>query len=219
MTDRPPLPKGLYYCRFCGEVAGHLGRSKSTCLCEGIPCRSCGIGRVQRPISNSYDPATGRWSHAPYFMGMGACRDCVITVYGAMPEGWHSWPGPVAEDPSLRELLDTIKEAGLALSTDNARPLSEGLQRIPLKPGLYAVHGGPRAWDELGLEKPPDGRPLYVGRAGTLLPSELRDRHDLSLAAWKGGDCDLEHLERELCNRWQPPLRQSPNGRSAPGEQ
>jgi hypothetical protein len=89
-TPRPPLPEGLYYCRFCGEVAGRLGRRNSTCLCEGIPCRLCGIGRVQRPISDSSDPATGRWSHAPYFMGMGACRDCVITVYGAMPEGWHS---------------------------------------------------------------------------------------------------------------------------------
>ena len=194
----PPLPKGLYHCRFCGEVAGHLGEAKSTCLCEGIPCRYCGIGRDQRPISDHYDPAKGCFVHTPYFMGMSGCRDCVATVYGTMPEGWHSWPGPLAQDPSLRELLDTIKEAGLALSIDSARPLSEGFGRLPLKPGLHAVHGDARAWDELGLEKPPHERPLYLGRTGTLLPTELRGRRDLTLAAWNRGDCDLERLEQEL---------------------
>jgi hypothetical protein len=142
----------------------------------------------------------------------------VITVYGAVPEGWHSWPGPLAEDPSLGALLDKIKEAGLALSSNSARPLSEGLERLlARKPGLYAVHGEARAWDELGLEKPPDGRPLYVGRAGTLPPAELRGCHDLKVAAWERSDYDLERLERELCSRWQPPLRQSPNDRSDPG--
>ena len=149
-------------------------------------------------------------------MGMGGCRDCVITVYGAVPEGRYSWPGPLAEDPSLGELLDTIKEAGLALAADSALPLPEEAERIPLKPGLYAVHGGARVWDQLGLEKPPDERPLYVGRLGTLLPIELRGHHDLSLAAWERGDCDLERLERELSRRWQPPLTQSTNGRPQP---
>ncbi len=139
----------------------------------------------------------------------------MITVHGGMPEGWHSWPGPLAEDPSLHELLDAIKEAGLALSSDRARPMPEALARFPQEPGLYAVHGEPGAWKEIGLKRPPDDRPLYIGRAGTLLPTELRACHDLRLAAWAGDGCDLERLERELCNRWQPPLRQSPNGRSA----
>jgi hypothetical protein len=218
MADRCLLPKGLYYCRFCGEVAGHLGASESTCLCEGIPCSYCGIGRNRRPTSDHYDAVTGRFWHSPYFIGMAGCRHCVATVYGTVPRGSHSWPGPLAEDASLRELLDTIKEAGLALSIDSARPLSKGFDRLPLKPCLYAVHGGARAWDELGLEKPPDERPLYIGRDGTLLPTELRGREDLRLAVWDEGDCDLERLERELCNRWQPPLRRSPNGRSATRE-
>jgi hypothetical protein len=204
---RTPLPNGLYYCRFCGEVAGHLGEIKSTCLCEGIPCRSCGIGRVRRPISDTYDPATGSFWHVPYFMGMGACRGCKITVFGGVPQEWHSWPGPLGKDPLLRELLDTIKEAGLALSSERARPLAQDLRHLPLKPGLYAVHGGAKAWDDLGLEKPPDERPLCVGRAGALLPAELCGRGDLGLAAWDVGDCDPERLEQELCNRWQAPLR------------
>jgi hypothetical protein len=107
----------------------------------------------------------------------------------------------------LRELLDTIKEAGLALSSERARPLAQDLRHLPLKPGLYAVHGGAKAWGDLGLEKPPDERPLCVGRAGALLPAALCGREDLGLAAWDVGDCDPERLEQELCNRWQAPLR------------
>jgi hypothetical protein len=202
-----PLPDGLHYCRFCGGVAGQLGDIKSTCLCEGIPCRYCGIGRVRRPTSDHYVPATGRFMHSPYFMGMGGCRDCVITVYGAVPEERYSWPGPLSDNPSLGELLDTIKEAGLALAVDSSLPLRKGIERLPRKPGLSAVHGEARAWDQLGLEKPPDERPLCVGRAGRLLPAALRGRDHLRVAAWEGGDCDLKRLERELLRRWQPPLR------------
>jgi hypothetical protein len=35
---------------------------------------------------------------------------------------------------------------------------------VPTRPGLYAVHGGATTWQQLGLG-PPDGRPLYVGKA------------------------------------------------------
>ena len=145
--------------------------------------------------------------HSPYFMGMGGCRDCVITVYGAVPGGRYSWPGSLFEDRSLRELIDTIKEAGTALAAENSLPLRRGLERLPRRPSLYAVYGDARVWDQLGLEKPPDGRPLFVGRAGRLLPTELRGRDDLTVATWEGGDRDLKRLERELVRRWQPPLR------------
>jgi hypothetical protein len=101
----------------------------------------------------------------------------------------------------------TIKEAGMALSVDRARPLHTGLERLPQAPGLCAVHGARRVWGELGLEKPPDDRPLHIGRTDTPVPSELRAQSGLSLAAWKTGDCDLQRPERELCRRWQPPLR------------
>ena len=33
----------------------------------------------------------------------------MITVYGAVPEGPYSWPGPLPDNPSLGELLDTLK--------------------------------------------------------------------------------------------------------------
>lgn len=38
-------------------------------------------------------------------------------------------------------------------------------REIPDNPGLYAVYGPPKVWEELGLGKPPDSRPLYVGKA------------------------------------------------------
>jgi GIY-YIG catalytic domain len=36
---------------------------------------------------------------------------------------------------------------------------------VPARPGLYAVHGGAATWQQLGLGRPPDGRPLCVGKA------------------------------------------------------
>lgn len=36
---------------------------------------------------------------------------------------------------------------------------------MPGRPGLYAIYGGATTWNELGLGDPPDGRPLYVGKA------------------------------------------------------
>jgi hypothetical protein len=36
---------------------------------------------------------------------------------------------------------------------------------VPGRPGLYAIYGGATTWNELGLGEPPDGRPLYIGKA------------------------------------------------------
>src|SRR5262245_24881024 len=37
--------------------------------------------------------------------------------------------------------------------------------RVPAEPGLYAIYGSAETWQQLGLCKPPDDRPLYVGKA------------------------------------------------------
>ena len=37
--------------------------------------------------------------------------------------------------------------------------------RVPNRPGLYAIHGERQTWNELGLDDPPDARPLYLGKA------------------------------------------------------
>lgn len=42
---------------------------------------------------------------------------------------------------------------------------------VPRRPGLYAIFGETDSWVELGLGQPPDGRPLYVGKADKSLAS------------------------------------------------
>ena len=199
------LPNGLFVCRFCGQVGGrHRGR-KSTCLCEGLTCRWCGIGRIPRPTSSSYDRRRGRFLHTPYFGGWAGCASCVVTVYGRFPTGPYSWPGPLTDDSSLKALLSTIKCAGKALA-------GEGEDRLPSTPGLahsrglWAIHGGRAAWEQLELEKPPDDRPLLVLRE--MPPADALDT-DLSLrvASWPYARGDLPRIHREVRRRWNPPLR------------
>ena len=36
---------------------------------------------------------------------------------------------------------------------------------VPGRPGLYAIYGDAKTWNELGLGMAPDGRPLYIGKA------------------------------------------------------
>lgn len=42
---------------------------------------------------------------------------------------------------------------------------------VPSAAGLYAVHAEPDEWRHLGLDDPPDDRPLYVGKAERSLAS------------------------------------------------
>jgi hypothetical protein len=44
-------------------------------------------------------------------------------------------------------------------------------------PGLYALYGAPAVWKRLGLGAPPDGRPLYVGKAEDSLVSRDLNTH------------------------------------------
>lgn len=36
---------------------------------------------------------------------------------------------------------------------------------VPDRAGLYAIYGPAKTWKALALGKPPDGRPLYIGKA------------------------------------------------------
>lgn len=47
-----------------------------SCLCKGPLCKTCGVNRIHRPISNAYDRnsnTVGHWSH---LIGMFPCRPC-----------------------------------------------------------------------------------------------------------------------------------------------
>lgn len=45
------------------------------------------------------------------------------------------------------------------------------------KPGLYAVYASASTWHDLGLGKPPDSRPLYVGKAENTLAARDVEGH------------------------------------------
>jgi hypothetical protein len=76
----------------------------------------------------------------------------------------------VAVDSSL--LAEALRHlVGPGMSIADARG------DVPRRPGLYAVHGAAEVWHELGLGEPPDGRPLYLGKAEGSLASRDVDTH------------------------------------------
>lgn len=65
-------------------------------------------------------------------------------------------------------------DVALAALTDPRLPLKGAEDRVPRRPGLYAIYGADPAWQALGLGPSPDERPLYVGKAeGSLLGRDL----------------------------------------------
>src|SRR5579859_3831532 len=70
---------------------------------------------------------------------------------------------------------DLIAQARVALA--HAGPLASAEMRVPDRPGLYAIYGESRTWRELGLGAPPDGRPLYLGKAEDSLASRDLKTH------------------------------------------
>lgn len=63
----------------------------------------------------------------------------------------------------MSEFDDVRAEARAAL--ERPEPLLGAESRVPGRPGLYAIYGDATTWSELELGAPPDGRPLYVGKA------------------------------------------------------
>ena len=61
--------------------------------------------------------------------------------------------------------VDELAEQALRALDGAAHALDTAADRIPHSPGLYAIHGSAAKWRELGLGKPPDTRPLYIGKA------------------------------------------------------
>lgn len=55
-----------------------------------------------------------------------------------------------------------------ALATPTRKP---PFRDVPNTAGLYAIHASAATWRQLGLDAPPDARPLYVGKAERSLAS------------------------------------------------
>jgi len=50
-------------------------------------------------------------------------------------------------------------------------------ETVPDRAGLYAIYGATATWLQLGLDEPPDERPLYVGKAEESLVSRDLNTH------------------------------------------
>lgn len=70
-----------------------------------------------------------------------------------------------------------VRNALSALERAEARPIADAVEKVPRRPGLYAIHARAEVWAELGLGDPPDERPLYVGKAERSLVSRDVDTH------------------------------------------
>ncbi len=81
------IPDGLVRCKVCGELHGRgLARDPPdgaritpvsvSCLCDGLVCGRCRVGRLHRPITNHYDERTGQVIHMPWFSVWRECSVC-----------------------------------------------------------------------------------------------------------------------------------------------
>ncbi len=75
----------------------------------------------------------------------------------------HRVPSAARDDARVADLAVTVAQARDALEKPWLLAKAEAI--VPDRPGLYAIYGDGNTWTELGLGKPPDRRPLYVGKA------------------------------------------------------
>lgn len=83
---------------------------------------------------------------------------------------------PVLTEPVIgSSSLDDVVAAALTALARPRHSLSTASANVPDEPGLYAIYGSAEVWAELGLDDPPDDRPLYVGKSeSSLVDRDLR---------------------------------------------
>lgn len=93
----------------------------------------------------------------------------------------HFGPGSTTGQRIRRErrsearLAITAVPTGEVLASLAGPGQTIGAALVPAKPGLYAIYAAAKVWQQLGLGSPPDGRPLYVGKAeDSLVARDLR---------------------------------------------
>lgn len=93
---------------------------------------------------------------------------------------------PTEQAEGYSEPPEMLQEALAALKSERY-VLAEGDPDVPAGRGLYAIYGEPEVWTELGLDAPPDGRPLYVGKAeASVVDRDLRGHF-----GWPSGNTSL----------------------------
>lgn len=102
----------------CGEVRGTAGGRTSTCLCDGIDCRRCALGRIRRPISDHFDPESGSFWHTPYFGDPAPCEFCQATALRLTRSAFPPDLRPASPVPELlaqiRRVADELRGGSVA---------------------------------------------------------------------------------------------------------
>jgi hypothetical protein len=60
------------------------------------------------------------------------------------------------------DLDSVVYEALRALAAEHAQPIAKAAEHVPRRPGLYAIHAGPKVWLELALGEPPNNCPFAL---------------------------------------------------------
>lgn len=86
-------------------------------------------------------------------------------------------PSETAPEAALTGNLADVVAAAIEALSGNRHGLDVAARHVGATPGLYAIYAKAPAWVELGLGKPPDSRPLYVGKAEASLISRDLNTH------------------------------------------
>lgn len=76
--------------------------------------------------------------------------------------------------PATRPAINAVRTGAVMASlVGPGHPIDTAV--VPASPGLYAIYAAADVWQQLGLGSPPDGQPLYVGKAeDSLVARDLR---------------------------------------------
>ena len=72
--------------------------------------------------------------------------------------------------------LQGLAADAVAALTGERWAITDAVQHVPARPGLYAIYGDEQAWRDIKLEPAPD-QPLYVGKAEDSLVSRDLNGH------------------------------------------
>jgi len=153
---------GFYISDFAADSAGFVVSDLDDLISRGVITVTDGGSR------RSTSPSTPAAKAAP----VGRGRDV-----RPAPRVDRATPTPTAVAREGGDLDSVVHDALRALAAEHAQPIAKAAEHVPRRPGLYAIHAGPKAWLELALGEPPDERPLYLGKAEASLVARDLDTH------------------------------------------
>jgi hypothetical protein len=108
------------------------------------------------PKMYKINPAEGNGDAASFYES-DVCPQC--------PHEDNSEAPPEQRDQADRMEANTVFDAAIDSLSRNKLRISDAPNRVPPKPGLYAIYGDGSVWTTLGVTSTVEGGPLYVGKS------------------------------------------------------